>query len=382
MEPFKNVFSAQLVACIADHLQKHVDGFDRGRFEDPVLEELESLELKARAQLIADHVHLALPEEHDERLRILKSMLHPVEDYKADSPSDHDGIRGWGVLPMSMVVGQHGVGDFDGSLSLLAEMTKRFSAEFAVRYFLLDDQARALNIMDGWATDPSQHVRRLVSEGTRPRLPWAMQLPQLIADPSPMLPILEALRDDEEEYVRRSVANHLNDIAKDHPDLVARLGKEWMKDADKNRERLVRHACRTLIKQGHPVALEAFGFGPPELELESLTIDTPIVNFGDSLGFTAGLRSMSDKPQSLVVDYLVHFRKGSGRLVGKVFKWTSFTLVPGQVHMLERSHPIRPITTRRYYAGLQGLSLRINGRDFGYAEFELNVPVLNVGGDR
>ncbi len=192
MEPFKNVFSAQLVACIADHLQKHVDGFDRGRFEDPVLEELESLELKARAQLVADHVHLALPEEHDERLRILNSMLHPVEDYKADSPSDHDGIRGWGVLPMSMVVGQHGVGDFDGSLSLLAEMTKRFSAEFAVRYFLLDDQARALNIMDGWATDPSQHVRRLVSEGTRPRLPWAMQLPQLIADPSPMLPILEA----------------------------------------------------------------------------------------------------------------------------------------------------------------------------------------------
>ncbi len=155
-----------------------------------------------------------------------------------------------------------------------------------------------------------------------------------------------------------------------------------MKDADKNRERLVRRACRTLIKQGHPVALEAFGFGPPELELESLTIETPIVNFGDSLGFTAGLRSMSDKPQSLVIDYLVHFRKASGRLVGKVFKWTSFTLAPGQVHMLERSHPIRPITTRRYYTGLQGLSLRINGRDFGYAEFELDVPLLNVAGDR
>lgn len=330
--------------------------------------------MKARAQLIADRLYAVLPDDQEERDAILSAMLHPVDDYQTGFESDRDGIQGWGMLPMSMVVGQHGFDDFDASLLLLREMTKRASSEFAIRYFLLEDQARALTIISEWVTDPNQHVRRLVSEGTRPRLPWAMQLPQLIADPSPMLPLLEALRDAKEEYVRRSVANHLNDIAKDHPDLVADLAKSWLVDADKNRVRLVRHACRTLIKAGHPVALEAFGFGLPELQLESLTIGSPIVKFGDQLEFTADLRSTSEEHQPLVIDYLVHFRKANGKLVGKVFKWKTLTLGPGEVRTLQRSHPIRPITTRRYYSGIQGLSLRINGRDFGHAEFDLHVP--------
>jgi len=193
----------------------------------------------------------------------------------------------------------------------------------------------------------------------------------LIQDPSPMIPILESLRDDPEEYVRRSVANHLNDIAKDHPDLVGRLANDWMRDADKNRERLIRHACRTLIKQGHPKALEGFGLGPPNLDLETFDIATPEVVFGTTLDFSAKLRSLSSDPQPLVVDYLVHFLKANGATSAKVFKWTKFTLAPGESRLLQRSHPIRPITTRRYYSGVQRLSLRINGRDFGDAEFEL-----------
>lgn len=363
-----------MVSCLADHLDTKIDGFDRRDFEVPILDQLDELELKARAQLIADHLYSALPEEQAHRDAILVAMLHPVEDYQTGYESDADGIRGWGVMPLSMVVGQHGFDDFDASMQLLCEMTKRASSEFAVRYFLLEDQARALGIMGPWVTDANQHVRRLVSEGTRPRLPWAMQLPQLIADPSPMLPYLEALRDDEEEYVRRSVANHLNDIAKDHPDLVAELAEQWLVGADKNRVRLVRHACRTLIKQGHPQALEAFGFAPPQLELKFLAVATPVVSLGDKLEFSTELRSTSDQPQSIVVDYLVHFRKSNGSLVGKVFKWTSFSLEPGEVRLLKRSHPIRPITTRRYYSGIQELSLRINGRDFGHAEFELLIP--------
>ncbi|GMQ94548.1 MAG: DNA alkylation repair protein [Acidimicrobiia bacterium] len=359
---------------MAGHLEAQLDEFDRTGFETAILDELEQLELKARAQMIADHLYEALPADQSDRDSILKTMLHPVEDYDAYSQCDENGVRGWAVLPMSMVVGQHGLDDFEQSLELLADMTSRFSSELAVRYFLLEDQVRALAIMGKWVTDPSPHVRRLVSEGTRPRLPWAMQLPQLIADPSPMFPYLEALRDDDEEYVRRSVANHLNDIAKDHPDLVADLATAWMADADKNRERLVRHACRTLIKDGHPVALEAFGFTPPKVELESLAIESPRVTFGDRLEFTADLRSTSEEPQSLVIDYLVHFQKANGTLVGKVFKWKRLTIGPGEVRTLERSHPIRPITTRRYYPGIQGVSLRINGRDFGYAEFELDVP--------
>jgi len=375
VEPFKNLFSPQLVVCLADHLEKHLASFDRRAFEAPVLGALEALELKARAQLIADHLRLALPDDHGERARILGAMLHPDEEDHANATSDKDGICGWGVMPLTMVVGQHGLDDFERSLALLKEMTKRSSSEYAVRYFLLADQARALGIMGDWVTDPNYHVRRLVSEGTRPRLPWAMQLPQLMADPAPMLPILEALRDDGEAYVRRSVANHLNDIAKDHPDLVAGLAKKWMRGADKKREKLVRHACRSLIKQGHEGALAAFGLGAPQVRLETLAIETPKVAFGDALAFSASLCSTSRKPQALVIDYILHFRKANGRLAGKVFKWTKTTLGAGEVRRLTRSHPIRAITTRRYYGGQQALSLRINGCDFGYEAFDLKMPI-------
>ena len=201
-----------------------------------------------------------------------------------------------------------------------------------------------------------------------------MRLPLLAADPSPVLPILTALRDDPEEYVRRSVANHLNDIAKDHPDLVGVIASEWMRDADTNRMRLVRHACRTLVKEGHPGALAAFGLKPPEVEVHPLSILTPQVAFGGSLKFSATIRSTADEPQDLVVDYVLHLRKANGRLAPKVFKWKRFTLGPREVRTDDRSHAIRPITTRRCYSGIQELSLRINGRDFGQAEFELLIP--------
>ncbi len=374
MEPFKNLFSPQLVVCMAGHLERHVAGFDRQAFEAPILQALDALELKQRSQLIADHVHRALPDDSRARARILEAMLHPDEEDHANQPSDNDGICGWGVMPLTMVVGQHGIDDFERSMDLLKAMTKRSSSEFAVRYFLLADQPRALDIMGGWVGDPNRHVRRLVSEGTRPRLPWAMQLPQLIADPSPMIPILTALRDDGEEYVRRSVANHLNDIAKDHPDRVAGLAQDWIRGADEKREKLVRHACRTLIKQGHGQALAAFGFEAPEIELETLTVETPLVTFGKALTFSVTLRSSGKKPQPLVIDYLVHFLKANGQTAGKVFKWAKVTLKPGEARTFTRSHPIRPITTRRYYSGRQGLSLRINGHDFGDAGFELVMP--------
>lgn len=373
MEPFKNVFSPALVHCIADHLERQGVVFDRDGFESAIRSELGGLEFKQRAQLIADQIHLALPTDPADRARILLGMLHPDELGSITADSDDQGITGWGVQPLTMLVGQHGVADFDRSMDLLKAMTKRSSSEFGIRYFLLADQGRALDIMRAWIDDPNVHVRRLVSEGTRPRLPWAMRLPKLIADPSPMLPILTALRDDPVEYVRRSVANHLNDIAKDHPDLVADIATNWIRGADRNRERLVRHACRSLIKAGHPGALAAFGLEAPRIGLDRLDIVTPAVRYGDRVKFRTCLRSISDGPQTLVIDYLVHFLKANGTQAPKVFKWTTLTLAPGETRTLDRAHPIRPITTRRYYAGEQRLSLRINGRDFGDASFELSM---------
>jgi 3-methyladenine DNA glycosylase AlkC len=370
MEPFKNRISADLVGHISSQLVQHVPDFKRTAFEKPILAQLGDLELKERAQLIADQMHAVLPTASKKRAKIVRSMLHPRGTEKGQQ-SDSEGITGWGMFPLGMVVGQYGLGDFEGSLQLLKEMTGHFSSEFDVRFFLIEDQDRALGIMSGWIDHPDYHVRRLLSEGTRPRLPWGMQLPKLIADPSPMLPLLEALRDDEEEYVRRSVANHLNDIAKDHPDLVAKLARKWLKGANPTREKLVRHACRSLIKQGHTATLEAFGLGAPKIELTKLSIKTKKVTFGDALDFSATIRSTSKQKQSLVIDYLVHFKKANGDLVGKVFKWKKISIVPGESLTIEKSHAIKPITTRRYYEGKQGLSLRVNGQDFGSEKFTL-----------
>ncbi len=374
MEPFKNKLSPALVSCIANHLSRHLPSVDATAFENRILSELDQLELKQRAQLISDQLHAVLPSNFKRRNKILAAMMHPKTAALSEQESDEHGICGWGMMPLCMVVGQHGLSEFEASLALLREMTSRFTAEFDVRPFLIADQNKALQIMAPWVEDPDEHVRRLFSEGTRPRLPWGQRLQALVVDPSPMIPYLTALRDDPSEYVRRSVANHLNDIAKDHPDLVADIAADWLQGADKNRERLVRHACRSLIKQGHPATLKAFGLGPPLLELNFLRIDSPSIELGDSLQFEASISSTSNTAQSLVIDYLLHFKKANGSLSAKVFKWKKFELADSETIKLQKKHALRAVTTRRYYSGQQQLSLRINGQDFALESFDLKVP--------
>lgn len=373
MEPFKNFISAREVDLITLHLSRHLPEFDGQDFQTGIMKSLLSLELKQRAALIASALHNVLPPDAASRNAILAAMLHPDPLDQATQPSDDKGISGWGLWPLTMVVGTYGLEDFDASLALLKEMTKRGTSEFDVRPFLQADQERALAIITPWASDENIHVRRLASEGTRPRLPWGMQLKQLVTDPSPTLPILHAMRDDPEEYVRRSVANHLNDIAKDHPDLVAGLANDWMSAAPAPRQKLVRHACRTLIKQGHPMALAAFGVGKPDISEPVIRVLTPQVDLGSALSFAVDLSSGAKKPQKLIIDYVIHFQKVSGTLAAKVFKWKQMTLEAGQTVSMTRDHAIRPITTRKYYAGTHALSLRINGRDFGREEFELAI---------
>lgn len=371
MEPFKNAISPTLVGHIATQLELHLTPFERSGFEKAILATLADLELKQRVQLIADTLFEVLPGDVGERNQVLAKMLHPETTGEIAGISDETGLRGWAIYPLTMVVGQHGLDEFEGSLNLLKEMTKRFSAEFDVRYFLIADQERTLAIMAPWADDPDVHVRRLLSEGTRPRLPWGEQIKRLVADPSPMIEILYKLRDDPEEYVRRSVANHLNDISKDHPELIADLTTEWIVDARKNRQRLLRHACRGLIKQGHTKTLAAFGVKEPLLDVGDISIASETIDFGGEVDFSLVIKSTDVAPQSLVIDYVMHFQKANGKLAGKVFKWKNVTIKAGETLELRKSHAIRPITTRKYYGGQQAISVRINGKDFGYATFDL-----------
>lgn len=373
MEPFKNVFSPALVTCVAGHLQRHVKGFEAPAFTAAIVPRLETLELKARAQLIADQVHAALPADPAQRAKVLLALLHPDDGHQVNRQSGDEGVCGWGILPLTMVVGQHGVADFDRSMRLLKEMTKRFTSEFAIRHFLLADQARAIATLADWVDDPSPHVRRLVSEGARPRLPWAARLPGLIRDPSPLLPLLKRLRDDPEPYVRRSVANHLNDIAKDHPQLITALAADWCRGANANRDALLRHACRGLIKQGDAAALAVFGRHPPRVEAGPLALSTHAVRMGEAMELRMRLRSTSSDTQQLTVDYVLHLRKANGRLSPKVFKGALLNLAPGEEQEFRRTHRFREVTTRRHYMGENAVSLRINGQDTAPVAFSLHA---------
>ncbi len=367
-EPFKNLFNKTIISGMSEHFTRVWPEFDRRAFVTTAAKSLGTLELKERSAQITAAMVTFLPDDFEKAAAIMLASLAP-DDW--DDIGDPNGITGWAIMPMTHFVGLQGLEHFDLSMTLLKEMTKRFSSEFDIRFFLLKEPERTLSILKIWAHDSNHHVRRLVSEGTRPRLPWAMRLPAFIDDPTPILPLLEMLKDDDEEYVRRSVANNLNDIAKDHPDKVAQIAGRWLDGASKNREKLVRHACRTLIKQGHQKTLKALGYEAPRIKLEKLKILTARVSFGDALMFELCLTSTSKKAQPLIIDYAIHHRKANGGTTAKIFKWKKATLAPLATFKATRKHAFRKITTRVYYPGVHKLEIRVNGISLGSKNFAL-----------
>lgn len=370
-EPFKTFFNVALIERMGAHLAARDPAFDRAGFVTAASDGLDDLELKARSQHIADALEAHLPQDFAAACTLMVAALHPETEAPVSDAGPNDaGIRGWAVMPMAEVVARRGAIHLDRSMATLAEMTTRFTAEFAIRPFLAAEPERAMAHMHCFSRHPNAHVRRLASEGSRPRLPWGMRLTAFVADPAPLIPLLERLRDDPSDYVRRSVANSLNDIAKDHPDLVATLAKDWLAEAPPERARLIRHACRSLIKAGHPATLAALGYATAQVKAR-VGITTPVVRYSGALDFAVELRSVAPVEQRLVVDYAIHFRKANGTTAPKVFKLRSLNLPPGETVRIARRHAIRPITTRRYYDGAHRLEILVNGTAAAEAPFTL-----------
>lgn len=331
MEAFKLKLDEALVREMGRHLQRASPAIDRARFEAVALQGLDELELKARAHRIADALDAVLPADFDTAATVLEASLGPagVGDDLSLLRTGESGLAGWAVWPMTEFVARRGHDDVPRALAALHAMTQRFSAEWAVRPFLLRHPELAFATLRQWTRDPSPHVRRLASEGSRPRLPWGMVLKPLVADPAPTLPLLRALQDDESAYVRRSVANHLNDIAKDHPALVVQWLGEHLPGASPERRALLRHASRTLVKKGHAGVLAAWGLGKPLKGEATLKLDARKASVGDTLGLAVTLRSRSRQAQALELDYAVHHVKADGSTSAKVFKGWRMVLGPG-----------------------------------------------------
>ncbi len=362
-EPFKNMFREETVRQLAEALQA-AGPLDVDALMADALDGLEALELKDRVRHLSAVLRRHLDADYGAAVaHILRALPPPLT-------SDRAVTAAFVVWPLCQFVEDHGVDDPDISLPALYELTRRFSAEFAIRPYLLKYPGRTLDLLSEWAEDEDQHVRRLVSEGSRPRLPWGQRLHFLVEDPTPLLPLLEKLRDDPEEYVRRSVANNLNDIAKDNPDVVVDICRRWLKGASKDRKRLVRHALRSLIKQGHPGALELLGFGPPEVEIISFT-GPEQATIGDTVRLELSLRSTRDQQQNLVIDYALHSPGASGKTNRKVFKWRTTKVELGKDLQIRHSHSFRPVSTRLTRPGDYLFELLVNGLSLGEHELTL-----------
>lgn len=340
--------------------------FDGVAFERRALRGLPPLELKARVAHLISALAEGLPADFQQALPI---VLDAGQSFPAGDPDDP--LRGFAAWPLVDWVAVYGTEYLETSLAALRRLTPLFSAEFAVRPFLIADPQRALAILSAWLDDPDPNVRRLISEGTRPRLPWGAQLPAFRRDPQPVLSLLTRLRDDPAEYVRRSVANNLNDIAKDHPALVVETARAWWREAGPARQAVVRHGLRTLVKQGDPAALRVLGFTTRPRVEATFRASAATLRIGESLELELLLRSTGRRRQRLVVDYVVHYQRAGGKTGAKVFKWRNIELPTGGEVRLSRKHAFVPRSVRRLYAGEHRLEVQVAGRVLAALKIDL-----------
>lgn len=353
----KDWFDANRYRSIAASTQALEPRFDEGRFLELTLTGLAERSLMQRMQQTSIAIAAALPGDYRAQVEVLKALAPTL---------GHEFI---GIF-LSDFVARFGLGDIQHSLDALRYFTGFGSAEFAVRPFLVKAFEPTHRAMMRWTEDRNEHVRRLASEGIRPRLPWGQRLQALVTDPTPIAPILEALKNDSSLYVRKSVANNLNDIAKDHPAWVVTRVSGW----DRQQPSIAwvtKHGCRTLIKQGHPGALALFGFGGQAQVAASLAAEPTRLCLGEKLVLTADLVSQSASTQQLVIDYVVHYAKANGSATEKVFKWCEIMLPAHATQQLVKTQTIKDFTTRKHHAGVHRVELQVNGQRLADTAFEL-----------
>lgn len=355
-EPFKNFFNEELINQMTLGIARSYPQFQGDLFFNDVFDDRwEERELKERMNHIALMLGRYLPDDYSRSLVILKSA----------SP----GLSGLGHMCFPAFVELFGLEHFEESVEALESLTQYSSSEFAVRPFIIRYGNSMLEVMMEWAGSDNEHVRRLASEGCRPRLPWAMALPEFKKNPQPILPILEKLKHDESEYVRRSVANNLNDISKDHRSVLLEVAQRWLGHSLET-DKLVKHACRSMLKKGDMDFLKLFGFADTDhLALQDMKVQKS-VRMEEALAFSFTINTDEVSLGKLRLEYAVDFMKKNGSLARKVFKISESDFA-GSIKNVETYHSFKSITTRVHYPGEHKLAIIVNGVEMAAEKFIL-----------
>ncbi len=358
MELMKNGFNASAIERISSALHSAAPDFKSTEFVDSVLSGLEPLALKPRVEFIIKTLNKFLPKRFLESINVLLEAKNHWDHGDPDDP-----LRSFAAWPIIDYIAAYGIDHPEQSLNALKELTSLFSAEFAIRPFIKKYPELCHQYFTVWVNDKNEHVRRLVSEGTRPLLPWGVRLNQFVENPEKNIPLLDVLSKDNSLYVRRSVANHLNDISKNQPELVLKVCNDWLDPSSKNMNWLITHATRTIVKSGHQGVFPLLGFTKsPEVNIENLTTVSKEIRLGDEIAFYFSLSSTAAIEQKIVVDYALHFMKANGKTKPKVFKLKNAELSANETLTFAKSFSFKPITTRKYYAGEHKIEILINGK--------------------
>lgn len=364
-----HLFNEEKVSYLGGLLSDAVEGFDRVAFQSAVMGRMPELELKQRIALIAD----VLSDHLDPDFQVAAGQIEAALPPPLDPTLTDDDFGDYIFAPFGKFVEDQGIDHYDTAMALLKQLTMRFSMEGSIRPFINQRPEETLRILGDWARDDNYHVRRLVSESTRPRLPWSPRISLSISQPLPLLDILHA---DPTRYVTRSVANHLNDISKVDPDLVFARLASWRELGSQTAGELhwmTNHALRTLVKKGDPNAMAILGYSPdPQIETGSIELGSPVVNGGETLEFSIPITALES--ERLMVDYIIDFVKRNGTTSPRVFKLKKLSMDPGDAITLRKSHRLRTdATTYTLYPGTHRLAIVVNGRELQSTAFEVKT---------
>lgn len=364
-ELFKNIYNEKFFDKFIKSVKEIISEFNENSFLNDIYDnEWTNRALKQRMRHITHTLKKHLSEDYEKNVKTILNLI-PILQNNGFTSGNLEFI----FFPDFIEV--YGIHNYDTSVKAFETITPFVSCEFAVRPFIIHNQKAMLKQMYDWSNHKHPMVRRLASEGCRPRLPWAMGIPSLKENPEPIISILENLKNDVSESVRRSVANNLNDISEDNPTRVIDLVKKW-KGVTKETDSLIKHASRTLLKQGDLEVMKLFGFGSMgKIKVTDFKITTPIVEIGNMVEFSFNLINTSDLVSKIRLEYGLYYQKINGSLSKKVFKISEKDYPPKSTTKVIRKQSFKIITTRRFHIGKHQISIIVNGVEFEKIDFEL-----------